>query len=209
LVILPFKNNYKFTKHFHFLENKVGDNKRINFSFKVAKNIHPILLEAICEDEEQLDEDIYFMLKSPIYRRPDVSGDYNPLHLGRSGHREAINCLIIVSDVKGPVPEIEQTLVRLSNIAPEAEMLCGLFNEYRQQLNLQPARVISRASEGKTFGKLLKATHGIWSTTPDIPTTAARIMRVMLSFPGKKNLKSSISKPSAKGSAPARPSWFT
>jgi len=136
-----FKNNPTFDTSFAKVEWLVAEKANIRFRFQVAKEFHPIVLEALIKKVG--DEDRYWMLSAPIYRRLDIPGEvYLPLFQKEKPEQEKINCLIIQADVEGYLPGLKDEqgldleLVKLLNIEEECEWLQNYLLTHQAEFNL-------------------------------------------------------------------------
>jgi CheY-like chemotaxis protein len=125
------ENNRKFMKAFYKLTSKIDKQDKIRIRFKVDRKVHPVLLEAIIE------EDSFLMLNSPVYRRLSVSGEYH-LAYQPGNKRAPVNCLIIESGFKGKAPEIDPKIdfPKLNNIQWEANWLYNFLKDNRDEFNI-------------------------------------------------------------------------
>jgi hypothetical protein len=126
------ENNIKFMKSFYKVLGKIDKSDKIRVRFSVDKEVHPVLLEAMIEDNA------FIMLSSPVYRKLSVQGEYHAAFNQLGKDRPPINCLIIESDFQGRVPKIAPGLnfPRLSNIGREALSLHDTLNENREKFNI-------------------------------------------------------------------------
>jgi hypothetical protein len=141
------KNNYKFSKDFNTVRTLIDDDNNIRIHFGVERKIHPVLLEALREEDKIL------MLDCPIFRSIDVSGTYNNIFRQDGKKREPINCLIIESDVRGDV-QVGNKLVRfrdLSNIKSEADWLENYFLQNYKEFNIGRIGVARRTKKEEKF----------------------------------------------------------
>lgn len=143
------KNNYKFSSSYHELSGRVGDRDKIRIRFGVEKKIHPVLLEALTEDED----DTFLMLSSPVFRSLSVPGEYHLTFNGPAQTRKPVNCLIIESDVSGMAPGIdpEFNFAKLDHIATEARWLHDFLNDNREAFNIDSVEWIRSAPDGVSF----------------------------------------------------------
>ena len=157
-----FHNNHKFIKHFYTLKAKVGDDKDIKFRFHVEKTAHPIILEALFQE----DENAYWMLKSPIYRALRVCGEVYPLFEDLETRKKEINCLIIESDVPedGYARAINKSLKKLENVSKESAWLEQYLKDHKGQFKIGKIKRINEIPKGVTFRKHLQNTleNDVW-----------------------------------------------
>ena len=126
------ENNIKFMKSFYKVMGKIDKSDKIRVRFSVDKDVHPVLLEALIEDNA------FIMLSSPVYRKLSVAGEYHAAFNQLGKDRPPINCLIIESDFRGRVDKIAPDLEfpRLDNIALEARGLHDMLNDNREKFNI-------------------------------------------------------------------------
>ncbi len=125
-------------KIYHQLTEAGGlQNSRVRFV--VSKEMHPIMLEAIIPPE--LSD--YWMLQAPLYRRvnADNSLGQQQCTLFQDTQRAPINCLIIRSDISGPVDELkfeEEPLVleKLENVPTECDQLVEFLKLKKADFNI-------------------------------------------------------------------------
>jgi len=142
-----FRNNYIFAKHFYRIETKIGDREKIKFRFHTKRPLHPLLLEAMFEEEENQ----YWMLRSPIYRKLNVSGEYQKMVFNQADRSEEINCLIIESDASGDLPKLKTSFQKLNNITIESSHLYELLNNNRELYHVDKIEVIDNQDASVSF----------------------------------------------------------
>lgn len=147
-----FKNNYIFNKHFYRIETKIGDRENIKFRFHTKRPLHPLILEAMFEDDEKQ----YWMLRSPIYRQLNVSGEYQKMVFNQADRSEVINCLIIESDASGNLPKLKTSFQKLYNITMESSHLYELLNNNRKLYNVDKIEVIDNQDANMNFADMVK-----------------------------------------------------
>jgi CheY-like chemotaxis protein len=148
-----FKNNYKFTKEYTTVATKIGDFENIKFRFRINRPLHPLLLEAMFEEDEKQ----YYMLRSPIYRKINVIGQYPENVFSQPDRAEKINCLIVKSEVKNlVVPKLKKSFPKLDNITIESSELYELLNNNRNRFNVDKVEVIDSQDKTEKFASVVK-----------------------------------------------------
>ena len=132
-------NNRKFSRNLYRLQGRVGNSQNVRFLFDIGREIHSIHWEAMFEEDESPP---YYMLKSPIYRKLPVSGEYNPPLFDQINRIKNINVLIIKSDVAECVPALNQSFPNLNNILIETGLLYKFLNKNREHLRIGKIKII-------------------------------------------------------------------
>ena len=147
-----FEKNYKLRNALDKFMAKIDPEKQFKFRFKVGKNVHSLVLEALFEAQK----DFFWMLRYPICRQIVFSGDYHELSIGRPDRRERINCLIINSDVHEYVQEIGRTFGQLLNIKREALFLEKLLRENEEPLQIGTITLIDVPHQDASFSDTIR-----------------------------------------------------
>ena len=127
--------------------NNVGGLEHSRVKFIVGKDMHPIMLEAIIPPTLNMLETIapttpskYWMLQAPLYRRIRVEGcDQCTIFQGEQ--RTPINCLVIRSNIDGPVEEFNKDslplkLEKLDNVPHECDTLVSFLQNKKKEFNI-------------------------------------------------------------------------
>jgi hypothetical protein len=150
-----FHKNYILTKRFERYRSKIDAERQFRFRFKVGKIFHSVVLEALFEEDED-DENFYWMLKYPICRKIALSGDYNEFFIDRVDVRQRFNCLIIKSDVHEYVDELDASFTKLYNIEREVEFLNRFLSQKKKELRIDTIRLLEEPEPGLTFSETLR-----------------------------------------------------
>jgi hypothetical protein len=143
------ENNRKFMKGFYRLTGKIDKLDKIRIRFSVDKDIHPVLLEALIEDDS-IEEDPFLMLSSPVYRKLSVAGEYHLAFNQLGKDRPPVNCLIIESDFKGKIDKIcpDTEFRRLNNINLEARWLKAFLEDNREAFDIGEVEWVRDTPQG-------------------------------------------------------------
>ncbi len=147
-----FESNFKFAREFYSNVGKIGDRKNVWIRFVVARDMHPIVLEALKEVGE---DERYWMLSTPIYRRVTELTDRYALYQDAETRDGPINCIIIQADIESKVtiPKFNLELEHLGNVKDEVEWLRIHLDKLKKE---QPhlvgeVAVVDRAGTHGTF----------------------------------------------------------
>ena len=165
-----FDENPGFSNKFYtYLGDVNHEFKKIGIRFTLERGTHPLILEALGEEEGEDGWD-YWMVKAPIYRafrtglRSIVYAPPLFPEQGSSDKLDRINCLVIKSDIgckDGHVLRKKIKFDDLANIHEEAHFIEQLSQKYKD-LNVQ---IIPREPDGKCTAGLVKdwlTTKGPW-----------------------------------------------
>jgi len=131
-----FHNNGEFGIKLSNHLNDVGGLQNSRVKFIVGKEMHPIMLEAIIPPT--MSE--YWMLKAPLYRRIRVENS-DQCTLFKDEQREPINCLVIRSNIDGPVDDLTKDgttlrLEKLDNVPLECDTLIKFLQNKKDEFNI-------------------------------------------------------------------------
>ena len=147
--------NYKFSKSFQKLVNQIKDKDKIKIHFSVEREIHPVILEALTEDQ------CFVMLNSPVSRGLNVSGEYpDTINPSKKGQR-FIKCLIVLSEVGDTiVPEVDPEIKfpRLKKIKDEVNWLREFLLSHDTEFNIAEVKIVEQQPEGKSYLEYLEET---------------------------------------------------
>jgi hypothetical protein len=154
------KNSTDFNRAFNLALPHVDKNMRhVKIWFRIGKNLHPIVLEALVPDQEG---EQFWMLQAPIYRRLSVPA-YTPSHeplfnCGKGRVDKRIRCLIIEADTSGvPNPELKSPdghpveLKKLKYIQSECDEVCALLESARNVTRLKKISHATPNTAGRSF----------------------------------------------------------
>ena len=164
---LLFDGNRPFWRALQEAELKAGGAERKSICFSIEKSVYPAALEALTEP----DDESFWMLKVPMYRRLIRSGQApmqrTVLFKGRSRRPEPFNALIIESPSEGMVDGLTDRqgrplrLPRLGNVTPEADAVEAiLLPRARQLTRIGPSNVPAGSSFKSYVQEVLKT--GQW-----------------------------------------------
>ncbi len=148
-------------------EAKAGGAERKSICFSIEKSVHPAVLEALTDPEDES----FWMLKVPMYRRLIRSGQApmqrNVLFKGRSRRPEPFSALVIESPAEGVVDGLTDSqgrplqLASLGNVKPEADAVEAILRERARELKrIGPSDVPAGASFKSYVQEVLKG--GRW-----------------------------------------------
>lgn len=150
-----FESNGNFAKKFERCLGEVrSDKSKVSIRFIVEEAVHPILLEAIKEGNQD-----YWMLQAPIYRQLSVRANRYALFEDKATRLDPINCLIIEANIDDWVdPELNCRLKRLENVPKEVSWLENFLSspDNKRQFHIGEVRKISDESAGGDFEKAVR-----------------------------------------------------
>jgi hypothetical protein len=126
--------NVNFAQDFGSLMSLAGDLSRVHMAFLVNKDVYPVHLEALYDDDHQ-----WWMLEGPITRRVDIRTPVRPLSADTP-----LNCLIIEANYAGQSDEFG-TLKLLANVPDECETLEKTLRKLK-----------AAGQEGTRIGKIVR-----------------------------------------------------
>lgn len=139
-------NDACFYKDFCNVSSRVPDEKNIRFRFNIEKTLQPLAVEALAERDHEAKHKPW-MLRAPIYRRLQVSGDIMPpLFYGRTPLSDKINCLIIESNISGPIKNVKDKngrpvfLNEIQSVTDECNFLQEYLKENKLKYNIGEIR---------------------------------------------------------------------
>lgn len=148
-----FGKNRKLSNPLYKFMSKIDPEKQFLFRFRVGKDIHSLVLESLFENEEN----VFWMLRYPIIRQIDISGDYHQLFIGRPDRGQRLNCLIINSDVHEYVDQLNRSFPQLSNIKKESDFLCEFLETNKRKLKIGKITPIDGPGHDITFADTIRS----------------------------------------------------
>lgn len=151
LAEMIFEGNPKLLASFqHYLTPENPETARIRFT--VAKKIYPAVLEAVVDSQDEK----FWMLKAPVYRRLKVQSMQNqPLFRGAGDDPPRLNCLIIESNVDGQVEQFGMEFRQLDNVTKEACWLEGFLTDNATAFGIGEVLRICEPEAGRSFSRTL------------------------------------------------------